>query len=59
MLDFASTASRVPASQKHQAGVAKHNSFKASSFSSAGLSKGFPGGRHLWCVFAQVSPALQ
>lgn len=59
LLDIASTASRVPVSQKHQAkGSQAQHIFKASSFISRWLSKGFRGGRHLWRVFGQVSPAL-
>lgn len=65
MSDIASTARRVPASQKHQAKAAKHNtSLKLpplflQQLPETGLSKGFRGGRHMWHVFGQVSQVLQ
>lgn len=65
MLDIACTASRVPASQKHQSRAAKHNtSLKPpplflQQLPETGLSKGFRGGRHMGHVFGQVSQAPQ
>lgn len=65
MLDIASTVKPVPASQKHQARAAKHNtSLKLpplflQQLPETWLAKGCRGRRHTWCVFGQVSWALQ
>lgn len=65
MLDIASMVKCVPASQKHQARVAKHNtSLKLppifpQQLPETWLAKGCREGRHRWCVFGQVSWALQ
>lgn len=65
MLVNASIESCVLASQKHEARVAKHNTFLKLPSSclhqlpETWLPKDFRVGRHMWNVFGQVFQALQ